>query len=475
MSNDDRLDGWKAIAGHLGREVRTCQRWCQRHGLPIYRIDADSVRGKVYAYRSELDAWLKSRGPNNIPPETPEEAGATEPAGAEAKASSRRRRVNIGLLALLVLIVLVAAAGVTGLIRIPPLRSPKIGGPRPEPVSMALVGTSLSAFDGAGGFLWDVRLHIPQDFDRYVFGYANGGRSAQEGYASYGVDFADTDGDGRNEAAAFLMNKDPKERAVALFDDDGDVIWKRSLDLRYIYGDAAHETDHYVRALSFQSLPGRSTPCLLVLWNVYKCAPSSFVILDGADGSVLFEYDHIGNLVFFEWADIGGRPVILLGGTNSLAGHDGALAVIDPAGLVSGLAPPYAPESEPGAEVEPLSPYLAEYRAGRAPRAGQMQYIRFPFSPLSKNAGMRWLFIRGAAVEGNRFYATMDAAPAHTVYYYFDSELRPLFVKPSSDFARGYEDRRRAGQTAGSMAEYLERAARAVSRWDGEAWRPADR
>lgn len=462
MATEDRLDGWKDIACHLGRDIRTCQRWSQRLGLPIYRIDADSARGKVYAYRSELEAWLKSRGPNIVPPEPPAESAAPP---APPPARFRRSRIEI---AFLILLVLVAAAVMTRLLRIPFINA---GGPKREPVSMALAGTSLAASDSAGRFLWDVRLDIPQDLSRYVFGSRNGGKTVEEAYASYGTDFADVDGDGRNEVAAFLMNKDPKERHVGLFDDDGDLIWKRACDLRFIYGQAAGDSDRYVRAMSFQRMPGRTAPCLLVLWNVNKCAPSSFVILDGADGSVLLEYDHIGNLVFFKWADIGSKPFILLGGTNNLAAHDGVLSAIDPGRLVSGLAPPYAVEGGPESEIESLEPYLAEYRAGRAPRAGQARYMRFPFSSISKAAGLRWLFVRDADAEGDRFYATIDVDVDCPLYYYLDAAFKPLFVKPGADFARSYETRRRAGHAAGDMTEYLERAVRAVSQWDGETWR----
>lgn len=58
----DRLDSWKEIAAHLKRDIRTLHRWETEEGLPVYR-HIHKKRGTVYAYRSELDAWRKSRGP----------------------------------------------------------------------------------------------------------------------------------------------------------------------------------------------------------------------------------------------------------------------------------------------------------------------------------------------------------------------------------------------------------------------------
>src|SRR5947207_4457502 len=54
------LDSWKEIATYVKRDVSTVQRWEKREGMPIHRHVHDK-RGSVYAFGSELDAWLQSR------------------------------------------------------------------------------------------------------------------------------------------------------------------------------------------------------------------------------------------------------------------------------------------------------------------------------------------------------------------------------------------------------------------------------
>jgi TolB-like protein/Flp pilus assembly protein TadD len=54
------LDSWKEIATYVRRDVSTVQRWEKREGMPVHRHLHDK-RGSVYAYGSELDAWLQSR------------------------------------------------------------------------------------------------------------------------------------------------------------------------------------------------------------------------------------------------------------------------------------------------------------------------------------------------------------------------------------------------------------------------------
>jgi len=54
------LDSWKEIATYVKRDVSTVQRWEKREGMPIHRHVHDK-RGSVYAFSSELDAWLQTR------------------------------------------------------------------------------------------------------------------------------------------------------------------------------------------------------------------------------------------------------------------------------------------------------------------------------------------------------------------------------------------------------------------------------
>lgn len=64
MKNKDILDSWKSISNYLEKDIRTCRRWEQELGLPIHRIDANSTHSKVFAYKSEIDKWLREKANN---------------------------------------------------------------------------------------------------------------------------------------------------------------------------------------------------------------------------------------------------------------------------------------------------------------------------------------------------------------------------------------------------------------------------
>lgn len=69
MARDtERLDGWKAIGAHFGRDRTTAIRWARDRGLPVRSMPGGKTR-TVYALRSELDGWARQY----------EEASAPEP------------------------------------------------------------------------------------------------------------------------------------------------------------------------------------------------------------------------------------------------------------------------------------------------------------------------------------------------------------------------------------------------------------
>ncbi len=93
----DRLDGWKAIAVHLGHDIRTVQRWESSEGLPVHRLE-HKQRATAYAFTGELQEWMAKRVPH---------LGEGDPTTAAPAPRPGRRRALAGAL---LLVVAVAAA-----------------------------------------------------------------------------------------------------------------------------------------------------------------------------------------------------------------------------------------------------------------------------------------------------------------------------------------------------------------------------
>ena len=125
-----RLGSWKEIARHLGRTVRTVQRWEKTLDLPVRRLQQDGG-ASVFAYTHELDRWLTRRSlvvhegqgaAAPAAPSTPDPETAADTPPTMLSERARRRYFVYGLAAVAALVI--AAVYTTTRVAAPP----------PEPV-----------------------------------------------------------------------------------------------------------------------------------------------------------------------------------------------------------------------------------------------------------------------------------------------------------------------------------------------------
>ena len=103
MAQDEtRLESWKQIAEYLNKDVSTVIRWEKERGLPVHRIPGQKRSG-VYAWPSEVSAWLNNgeaerAGTNGKAEAIPVRASSAETAG-RSRAVWITTSVSIALLA----------------------------------------------------------------------------------------------------------------------------------------------------------------------------------------------------------------------------------------------------------------------------------------------------------------------------------------------------------------------------------------
>jgi len=69
IKNSALLSSWKEIASYLDCDIRTAYRWEEKYSLPIHRIEG-APKSRVYAYKHELDEWLRAKFDNHsVPPQ----------------------------------------------------------------------------------------------------------------------------------------------------------------------------------------------------------------------------------------------------------------------------------------------------------------------------------------------------------------------------------------------------------------------
>lgn len=65
MERRQVLDSWKEIAAYVRKAEKTCRRWEKELGFPIRRLE-QPPHARVFAYRDEIDLWIKKKGDLNV-------------------------------------------------------------------------------------------------------------------------------------------------------------------------------------------------------------------------------------------------------------------------------------------------------------------------------------------------------------------------------------------------------------------------
>jgi hypothetical protein len=320
-----RLDSWKEIADHLGRDVRTVIRWEHERGLPVHRVPGGK-RGSVFAFADEVDRWL-NHGPG---PDAAVDAGH----GGDSRAwNGVLRRLASGRAALVASLVVATTAVLTVMLR---GRTPRIA-----PASVAFEGRTLVVKDAGGNRLWSDDLGMPL------------GSTAPE-HALRLARIADVDGDGAEEvlvSVPFFRQFSQVPHELRCYSADGRLRWKSQLDdeLRFRagrYGAPWQATSAfpYGPAIGVYRVDGQAR----IAWaqNHHTWWPSVLSVLDG-NGRRVARFVHAGNIYAVATLERAGETLLLAGGvSNSRAAA--YVAVLD------GRNPSGSSPEEPGSPYECL-------------------------------------------------------------------------------------------------------------------------
>jgi len=410
-----RLDSWKAVAAYLQRDVRTARRWEREAGLPVRRVAAR--RGvSVYAYRSDIDAWLKE----------PRAAGSSErtsqtndgsPVQAEPLAAStqptpplpipnRRRLMTIAGAAAAIVIALIAV-----------WRAGPMGGVD-LPLQLELTPTAFIARDAGGAERW--RVGFPPR-DRAVV-LPRGGRGTlvdeqDERFVAAVQYFEHGDEESARSGEIVSLTDEGAVEGRFAFDDDLGFNAGR-------YGSPWAIVDYRVNA----DLPDRP---VAVVAHHYTWWPSLVTVLD-ADWRRRGTFVHAGWVERLHWLN---RDRLLIAGfSQPLDG--GMLAILD-VNAMTGQTP-----------VDPESPqYCTTYGEDRP-----LKYVVMPRTEVNRVAAARFNRAVLQVVEDRLLARTIEVENpveglAADVLYEFSPSLELL----RAEFSARYWDQHRALEEQGKL------------------------
>lgn len=324
-TDHDRLDGWKEIAAHIGRGVRTAQRWEREQRLPIHRLERKTGE-VVYAFRSEIDAWWRTQGHgvwassavngSTVPPE----------AGTRPTLTARLRNAfaltrRLGRPA----VMWFGPASLAGLLIMWPARSSDpAASPRTAivarstvsaPASFSVDGALLRVRDGAGRDLWSHSFPHPVD-DPLT---DDGGTHPTRGV------IADLDQSG---PTLLFIGPDTSSRARRLyrFGVDGQIVFVAKPPEGAWVGGSRIAGDYAAdRVIATADGPGSGS--IWVAYRQKRHSPAVVHKLDAA-GRVRAEYWTTGPISLLQDAFVAGRHVLMVGASDRER-STASLAVLD--------------------------------------------------------------------------------------------------------------------------------------------------
>ncbi len=310
-----RLNGWKEIANHLGKSVRSVQRWEKEYGLPVHRIGREGGE-IVFALSDEVDRWAirNASRPDAESELAPSPVAPAAPAAPVAPAIGRWLRPFVVVVGMLIVVVPTLWMWGTGA--------------RPQPASATVQGEYLVVKDAEGRRLWQRRL-----------GFVPGQRTYDAPNPPAGaapILLADLDRDGSVEV---IFRKAALHResgqGVTVFNSDGTERFTTALQDTVKFGTTEY-AGPWAAYRMFVTDDGGGRRSLWVAFIHGLWFPSLLVELDasGATKGRYWSNGYIESVTVATWA---GREVVLVGGTHNET--KGASLAVFSRGAVSGSAP----------------------------------------------------------------------------------------------------------------------------------------
>lgn len=294
----ERLDSWKQIAKYLERDQATVRRWEKALGLPVRRVGG--IGRSVFAYRSEIDAWLERSPLENAEPVAPPADSAFTP-----------MRLWLGLISAAVLVAMIVLF----------VRGRSIS---PDGLRVEVTTAGAIARDAAGAELW--RYAFPGTSASYpaldpaqVVGGRNAGVYIETGYR------LDRAQDHAESGSLILLDTNGRLQRSFSFDD---VVRFEGTSYSGPWA-----------AMSFAVDGTRATPRVAVAGHHYEWNPGLVTVLD-------HNWRRQGTFVHAGWIEsvrwVGPSRLLIAGFSNAQDG--GMVALLDSDALAGqGPEPPGSP------------------------------------------------------------------------------------------------------------------------------------
>lgn len=273
------------------------------------------------------------------------------------------------------------------------------------------------------------------------------------------ISMLDVDGDGTNEVACIFgwtSMQLPINNLLVCYNADGTERWKYEIHRTMTLGGVLYSDQYRFYHMEAGDFTHSGNIEIVAAAHHNSWNPNVLLRLDGKSGKLVSEFWHPGELREFGHKDLGhdGVEDLVYGGQNNRLQH-ACVTVFDPRTIV-GSAP--APE---------------EYYPKEFPAGTEKYYVIFPASDLKQFATDITNEVSGLQISNDRIIEVIVNEPlatyGGTLYYYFDSSLTCINVRPSDSFTAAHNQLERDGKLTTHLdSAYFDALRNGVMYWDGD-------
>ena len=427
----DLLQTWKEISAYLGCDSRTCARWERDLGLPVYRLKGMG-KSRVFAYRSEIDAWRGKRA-------------HSRPLENKSEPSSRRKRMKVHYFVLAGAVVMAAV-----LIFLP--RSSK------NPADFRIEDSELVVVNDKGRELWrydtEKKNLVDDEAYRERSQYRRRGQTLRRVNKVFlpQIMIADIDGDAVHEVLFSIQTQDEfGEGELLCFDASGTEIWRFQTGMKLVFGRDPYSGDYRISGFMIDDLDFDGNIEIVVIADHKYYFPTRLSVLD-ANGKVRGDFWNSGRLVDLQFLDLNGngKKEILTAGMNNE--YKCPVLVVFDVGRIEGASPQ---ENN-------------EYTCSACKPGTEMYYLRFPRTDVDRLDFLMDCIWRIDIFKNGRVSLMTHRS---NIFYELDYDLKPVDVRLSNSFEQAHRKAVREGRISSVLNnDYIEALKDGVRYFDGQEW-----
>ena len=420
----DRLSTWKEIAVYMDCDVRTCQRWERKLGLPVHRLDPDSFKTRVFAYKNELDEWLQK-----------------DLRTKSSLINIRRKKAKYFYLlipaALLFLILF---------LNMNPGSS--------VPFNFDIKGSSLLILNEKNSKLWsyDTGLSNLCSEEIYRDRFQEKRRNASmDRYSIPYLIIKDLDRDGKKEVLFTTQTRDErKEGLLICLDHRGNKLWEFKTGKALKFGTVSYSSDYRISGIDVYDIDGNGSMEIIVISTNRYFFPSQLVILNST-GELVGEFWNSGYLMDYCFADLNrdkGVELIVSGMNNEY--NTGCIMVFDPN------------------DIWGASPQSGEYLCQDLKPGSEKYYILIPPTDVENCIRLRNT-IDAIDILNNQIISVKSGIGQ--IYYELNFDLELVNVNYSDDFEKMHKKYLSENKITSKLdKDYKAHLMKRLLYYDGQKW-----